>query len=147
MYFAWLASLFPSIRRHHDNLWLRIQSYVRRNIRVKFQEINGKGEQLTCRSLLITSNTVVLRMTYACRSTVIRQWHLGVGINCSCILDNAMLLCCPADITVDTIEFVWVKVAFVRCRHSTAILFNAVFSRTTTQSAFKVSRFSVRSEL
>lgn len=85
---------------------------------------------------------------------VIRKWHLGVGINDArrptkslFIYPGYRRVVVLADITVETSEFVWEKVGFERWRRSTAILFNAVLSRTTTQSAFCVKRLRVNREL
>ena len=52
-----------------------------------------------------------------------------------------------ADITVETNEFSWPTVGFCNFNLSTAILFNAVLSRTTTQSALRVNLFKVKMEL
>ncbi len=49
--------------------------------------------------------------------------------------------------TVETRELVSLKEGLLMCSRSTAILFSAVLSRTTTASAFSVSRLSVSSEL
>ena len=45
--------------------------------------------------------------------------------------------------TVETRLLVCAKEGFSRCRRSTAMRLSAVLSRTTTASAFSVSRFSV----
>ena len=52
-----------------------------------------------------------------------------------------------AAMTVETRLLVCEKEGFSRCRRSTAILFSAVLSRTTTASAFSVRRLSVSMEL
>jgi hypothetical protein len=52
-----------------------------------------------------------------------------------------------AAITVATREFVYETVGIGIFNLSTAILFNAVLSKTTTASALQASRFNVRREL
>lgn len=51
------------------------------------------------------------------------------------------------DIIVDTNELIWVNDGFSMCRRSVAIRFNAVLSKTTTQSALCARRFNVNNEL
>lgn len=51
------------------------------------------------------------------------------------------------DIIVETSLFIWVKLGFCMCNLSDAILFKAVLSKTTTQSAHWVNLFNVNKEL
>lgn len=52
-----------------------------------------------------------------------------------------------ADMIVDTREFICVNDGVSICRRSVAMRLRAVLSRTTTQSALRVNRFSVNNEL
>lgn len=74
---------------------------------------------------------------------VIRKWHLGVGTNPAKILTKSLFIypgylrvVVDAAITVATNEFVYETVGIGIFNLSTAILFKAVLSKTTTASAF-----------
>ena len=115
---------------------------------------------LVYKSLLITSRTVVFLTALICLSIVkgvypvIRKWHLGVGINEARIPTKSLFIypgylnvVVEALITVETNEFIYITVGFYILSLSTAILFKAVLSNTTTASAFKVSLLRVNREL
>lgn len=74
---------------------------------------------------------------------VMRKWHLGVGTNPAKILTKSLFIypgylkvVVDAAITVATNEFVYETVGIGIFNLSTAILFKAVLSKTTTASAF-----------
>lgn len=52
-----------------------------------------------------------------------------------------------AAITVETRELIWANVGLFNFKRSMAMRFNAVLSKTTTQSAFSANLFSVSTEL
>lgn len=115
---------------------------------------------LVYKSLLITSSTVVFLIPDVFWSTVngvqpvIKKWHLGVGIN-EAINPTISLFMQPgylrvvvdAAITVETIELIYSNVGCKSFNQSTAILFRALLSSTTTESAFKVSHFKLNKQL
>ena len=77
---------------------------------------------------------------------VMRKWQRGVGIS-EAIKPTMSLFIYPgylrvvvdAAITVDTIELIYSNVGWRSFNQSTAILFKALLSKTTTESAFRVS--------
>ena len=85
---------------------------------------------------------------------VMRKWHLGVGIK-EAMSPTMSLFMYPgyhkvvveAAITVDTIELIYSKVGCSNFSRSTAILFKALLSSTTTESALRANRFKVKMQL
>ena len=83
-----------------------------------------------------------------------RKWHRGVGTKEATnptkslfVYPGYLKVVVEAAMTVDTNEFTWCTLGFGIRNLSTAILFNAVLSRTTTQSAFTANLFNVKMEL
>ena len=113
-----------------------------------------------CKSLRITSKTVVLRIDVSFWSSdngvypVIKKWHLGVGTKLA-ISPTMSLFMYPgylsvvveAAITVETIELICEKVGCKIFSLSTAILVKALLSRTTTQSALSVNLLILKRQL
>lgn len=115
---------------------------------------------LVCKSLLITSRTVVFLIEVAFLSTVrgvypvIKKWHLGVGmreatspIKSLFMYPGYLRVVVEADMMVLTIELVYEKVGFCNLSLSVAILVNALLSMTTTASALRTSLFNVNKQL
>jgi len=83
-----------------------------------------------------------------------RKWHRGVGTREATNPTRSLLVypgylnvVVEAAMTVETNELTWCTDGFGILNLSTAILFNAVLSSTTTQSAFTANLFNVKIEL
>ena len=101
-------------------------------------------------SPLANSSAEMVRGVYP----VMRKWHLGVGTSEATrptkslfVYPGYLSVVVDAAMTVLTNELTWCTLGFGILNLSTAILFNAVLSNTTTQSAFTANLLRVRIEL
>ena len=85
---------------------------------------------------------------------VMRKWHRGVGTSDATkptrslfVYPGYLKVVVEAAMTVLTRELTWCTLGFGIRSRSTAILFNAVLSKTTTQSAFTANLLRVKIEL